>query len=145
MEKMTFVTGTVEQMWIPEDDDTDLVLLVDDLELEVWGYEHTLTDADAFVAACESGGSFTLGYRIVMDDEKEITGYSAEYIEDQQGNVWITPQAAYNNRFREVFIIFGIFEAAWLVMMAATIYVGRNPHKFSKKVIRLFFKDGYVH
>ncbi len=38
-------------------------------------------------------------------------------------------------------IIMGIL---WGGYIAASIVVGRNPQKFGKKVVRLFFKDGYV-
>ncbi len=33
----------------------------------------------------------------------------------------------------------------WAVFVFFSIRVGRNPDRYSKKVIRLFFKDGYVH
>lgn len=145
MEEMTFVTAPIVRMTVAEDDKTDLVLLAAGTEMEIWGYQHTLSDAEAFLAAGRAGEVFTIGYRVVRNDEKEVTGLSAEYIEDTEGKVWLTPRAAYNNRFREVSIIFGIFEVVWIAIVAASVYVGRNPSKFSKKVIRLFFKDGYVH
>ena len=145
LEEMTYVTAPVSRMAVAEDDKTDLVLVLDGTELEVWGYEHTLTDAEAFRNACNAGEIFTVGYRQVKNDEGEVTGFSAEYAEDSRGTVWLTPQAAYNNRFREVAIIFGIFEIVWIIIVAASVYVGRNPHKFSRKFVRLFFKDGYVH
>ena len=31
------------------------------------------------------------------------------------------------------------------IFMGFSIYVGRNPHKFSDKVLHLFFKPGYIH
>ena len=145
MEEMTFVNAPVEWMAVSEEDKTDLVLIVDGREVEVWGYQHTLTDAERFQDACRAGEVFTIGYRVVRNDEKEVVGFSAEYIADSYGTVWITPQAAYNNRFREMAVLFGIFEVVWIAIVAASVYVGRNPQKFSKKVIRLFFKDGYVH
>ena len=37
-----------------------------------------------------------------------------------------------------------IFAIVWGAFVAGSIIVGRNPKKFSKKVIKLFFKDGYV-
>ena len=145
MEEMSFVNAPVEWVEVSEDDETDLVLLADGTEMEVWGYRHTLADADAFLDACRAGEVFTMGYRVVINDDKEVVGLSAEYIEGSDGRVWLTPQEAYNNRFREMAILFGIFEIVWVGIVAASVYVGRNPHKFSKKVIRLFFKDGYVH
>ena len=37
-----------------------------------------------------------------------------------------------------------VFAIVWGAYVAGSIIVGRNPKKFSKKVIKLFFKDGYV-
>ena len=37
------------------------------------------------------------------------------------------------------------FILLWWVYIFFSIRVGRNPERYSKKVIRLFFKDGYVH
>lgn len=145
MEEMTFLTAPVEQLWVQEDDKTDLVLSVAGTELEIWGYRDTLSDEEAFLRACEAGEKFAIGYRTVTNDENEVTGYSAEYIEDSTGRVWITPEDARNHRFREVTLIFGILELIWLAYCGISIYIGRNPQKFSKKTIRMFFKDGYVH
>ena len=145
MEEMTFVTGAVEQVWITEDDKTDLAVYASGRELEIWGYAHTLTDPEAFLKACEAGEVFTIGYRTVTNDAGDITAFCAEYIQDQNGQIWITPEAARNHRFREVAVIFGVLEVIWLIFCGISIYVGRNPRKFSKRVVGWFFKDGYVH
>ena len=39
----------------------------------------------------------------------------------------------------------GGFILLWCVYIFFSIRVGRNPERYSKKVIRFFFKDGYVH
>lgn len=145
MEEMTFVTASVEQLWITEDDKTDLAIFADGREMEIWGYGHTLADAEAFQKACQAGEVFTMGYRNVKNDEGEITCFCVEYIQDSSGKVWITPEIARDHRFREVILIFGIMELVWLAYCGASIYVARNANKLSKKTVRLFFKDGYVH
>ncbi len=37
-----------------------------------------------------------------------------------------------------------IILAAWFGVAACTVIVGRNPKKFGKRIVRLFFKDGYI-
>lgn len=44
-----------------------------------------------------------------------------------------------------LFLFIGGLIVLWVVYCALSIKVGRNPDRYSKKVIRLFFKDGYVH
>lgn len=145
MENLTFVTGVVEWTEVAPDDDTCLNIFSSGTVMEVWGYERTLSDPQEFLDACEAGESFTIGYRTVTNDSGDVTCLNAEYIEDSAGNIWITPEVARNHRFRIAAMMFGILEIIWLLFMGTSIYVGRNPHKFSKKVVRLFFKDGYVH
>ena len=41
-------------------------------------------------------------------------------------------------------IIAAVMCLAWGALVAFSIIIGRNPKRFSKRVIRLFFKDGYV-
>ena len=39
----------------------------------------------------------------------------------------------------------GLFTLLWAVFVVFSIRVGRHPERYSKRVIRLFFKEGYVH
>ena len=41
-------------------------------------------------------------------------------------------------------VIVGIMNLLWFAYIAMSVIIGRNPQKFSKKIVRLFFKDGYV-
>ena len=141
MEELTIVSGTVTHY---EVDSSNLILRVKGVDTEVWGYRRSLTDPDAFLRSCANDPYLTLGYRTVTD-EGQITGYCTEYIEDQWGTVWITPQDARNERIFTAAMALGFFELFWLAYCGASIYVGRNPHKFSKRVLRQFFREGYVH
>lgn len=142
VEELTMVTGTVMPVTV---DGRDLVIRVDGVEMEIWGHKRTLTDAEEFLLRCNQGEVFTLGFRTVTNDDDEFIGYCVEYILDAQGNTWITPRDARNDRFFTAGIAFGIVELIWLAFCGTSIYVGRNPHKFSKRVVRWFFKEGYVH
>ena len=37
-----------------------------------------------------------------------------------------------------------VFAIVWGAYITGSIIVGRNPKKFSKKIVKLFFKDGYI-
>lgn len=142
MEELTIITDAVTYIAVSEG---DLVISADGMEMEIWGYKRTLADPEKFISLCQSEETFTLGFRIVTNDDDESVGYCVEYITDKQGNTWITPLDAYNERFFTAGLAFGIFDLCWLAFCGFSIYVGRNPHKFSKRVIRWFFKEGYVH
>lgn len=142
LEELTYITASVESCAVSEN---DLALFIDGHVLEIWSYERALEDTEPFLQDCGNGMVYTIGYRTVTNDDDEITGYCIEYLEDQTGALWLTPQEAYNNRFWEICWVIAGFCLIWLGFCGISIYVGRNPHKFSKRTIRLFFKDGYVH
>lgn len=141
MEELAMVTGTATSAAV---DGSDLVLRVEGIEMEIWGYQRALDDPEGFLRDLEGGERFTLGYRTVTDDGKFV-GFCVEYIRDAQGSIRFTPEDARNERFVTAALAFGVVELIWLAFCGISIYVGRNPHKFSKQVIRWFFKEGYVH
>ena len=49
------------------------------------------------------------------------------------------------NEYWPLIPFIGGFILLWCVYIFFSIRVGRNPDRYSKKIIRLFFRDGYVH
>lgn len=41
-------------------------------------------------------------------------------------------------------ILVAVINLLWWAFVALSVIVGRNPRKFSKKTVRLFFRDGYI-
>lgn len=142
MEELTMVTGQVEILGV---EDNDLLVRCGGAEMEIWGYKRSLSDKESFLSACVTGVEQTIGYRPVYNDDKELIGYSAEYIQSSEETLWLTPQRAKEYRFRSTAGVFALVELVLLAYCGMSVYVGRNPRKFSKKFIRQFFKDGYVH
>ncbi len=142
MEELTFFTSAVSY---ENEADTDLLLMCEDRMVEVWGYRRTIAEPRDFLTLCDGGECFTIGYRTLVDEDGNITALSVEYMEDSAGKIWMMPEDAFGYRFYSVVWVILGFDLLWLAYCAASVYVGRNPQKFSKKVIRMFFKDGYVH
>lgn len=44
-----------------------------------------------------------------------------------------------------VYVTLGIFFVLWSAFVVASVVIGRNPKKYSKRMIRFFFQDGYTH
>lgn len=142
MEELTMVTGQVEILGV---EDNDLLIRCGGAEMEIWGYERSLSDKESFLSVCDAGVAQTIGYRPVYNDDKELTGYAAEYIQSGEDKIYLTPQGAKEYRFKSTAGVFVLVELMLLAYCGMSVYVGRNPRKFSKKFIRQFFKDGYVH
>lgn len=109
------------------------------------GYKETLSDTADFFALLDNKEEIKIGYVEVVNDG--VTKYRIEYVEDINGLAYATPEdfhEYYQEDFVKVMVVFGLFFVLWIANVALTIYVGRNPHKFSKKFVRLFFKDGTI-
>ena len=95
----------------------------------------------------------------VCDGKTVVTTYSKEVTPDDAGNYYAIKAIRYEstnllsfdetNRWHQEeywpLLFFPIvFAIVWGAYVAGSIIVGRNPKRFSKKVVKLFFKDGYV-
>ena len=97
--------------------------------------------------------------RSICDGKKVLTTYSKEVTPDDEddfysikaildGDTYLLSFDETNRWHQEEYwpLIFFpvIFAIAWGGFVAGSIMVGRNPKKYSKKVVKMFFKDGYI-
>jgi hypothetical protein len=97
--------------------------------------------------------------KAISDGKTLLTTYSKEVTPDDEDDYYSIKAIRYEstdllsfdetNRWHQEeywpLLFFPIvFAIVWGAYVAGSIIVGRNPKKFSKKVIKLFFKDGYV-
>ena len=95
----------------------------------------------------------------ICDGKTILTTYSKEITPDSGDNYYSVKAILYEDTYLISFdqtnrwyqernrpvLIFPIFFAiVWGVYIAGSIIVGRNPKKYGKKVVKLFFKNGYV-
>ena len=95
----------------------------------------------------------------VCDGKSKVTTYSKEVTPDDEEDYYSIKAIKYNDSYllsfeeenqlyrQESWPFLALFSVLLLFLVAcivASIIVGRNPQKFSKKVVRLFFKDGYI-
>ena len=95
----------------------------------------------------------------ICDDKKVVTTYSTEVTPEDEddyyfikaihnGDVYLLSFDETNRwhqeEYRSLLFFPIIFAIVWVAYIVGSIIVGRNPKKFSKKVVKLFFKDGYV-
>lgn len=108
-------------------------------------YTQLLSAPEAFLRLCDGGASFRVGYE---DYVKADTPYfGLESITGSDGTVYLTMEAVREYRLQDAwafYLLFGGITLLWFLIVGLSIYVGRNPQKFSPRFIRLFFNDGYV-
>ncbi len=95
----------------------------------------------------------------LCDGKTVVTTYSTEVTPKYEESYYSLKAVNYNDDYflsfdetnrlhRQEYTLLVIIAAvmclAWGALVAFSIIIGRNPKRFSKRVIRLFFKDGYV-
>ena len=95
----------------------------------------------------------------LCDGKTVVTTYSTEVTPKYEESYYSLKAVKYNDDYFLSFdetnrlhrqeytllvIIATVMCLAWGALFAFSIIIGRNPKRFSKRVIRLFFKDGYV-
>ena len=86
----------------------------------------------------------TYSKEVTPDDEKNYYSIKAILLDDTYLLSFDETNRWHQEEYWPVLFFPIVFAIVWGAYVAGSIIVGRNPKKFSKKVIKLFFKDGYV-
>ena len=108
-------------------------------------YQETLTDPEDFLQLCTDGSVFYVGY--VNYPKAAVPHFGLESIQDQSGAVFLTMEAIHEYRWGDApafYAIFGGVTALWFLIVIMSICIGRHPERFSRRTIKLFFKDGVI-
>jgi hypothetical protein len=103
-------------------------------------------DTDAIRAACDGQTAVTVYVKRVTP--KHGDPYYAVKALSAGDTVLLTfedSQRLHQNEYWPLIPFMGLFTLLWAVFVVFSIRVGRHPERYSKRVIRLFFKEGYVH
>lgn len=124
-----------------------LYLDIDGFKTEPYlrGYKQTVSDQVRFMAMLNSRENFEIGYNTFIDDG--VTEYRIEYIRDKNGTVLTTPEdfyEFYQHDFNIIMSIMVSFLVLWVIYVLFVIYVGRNPKKFSPKLVHKLYKEGSI-
>lgn len=97
--------------------------------------------------------------QMICDGETVVTAYSTVITPDDADDYYSVKAIVYNGRYLLSFEETNRFHSQeywpliilalgmllfWGVYVVGSIIVGRNPGRFSKRFVRLFFKDGYI-
>lgn len=110
------------------------------------GFEDTLPEADTLEKLYTEQITVTVGY--YTHGEGKDTEHIIYSLVDDNGEIYLTPELAHEYYMRTdftwVFMLFGGMTLLWCGFCVMSVIVGRNPQKYSKRVIGLFFREGYV-
>jgi len=118
-----------------------------DLTYVINSYIKYTENTSLLLKECDGKTVFDV-YAMKYNADEGIPYFQVMSLKDQTGTVFLTLENANAQSKSDEWMIYlfvGVVFLIWTMYVACSIYVGRNPRKFSKKTIRLFFKDGYVH
>ena len=82
--------------------------------------------------------------QITPDDEEDFYSIKAIKYNDRYLLSFEEENQLYRQESWPIVALFLFVLLIWVAFIVASIVVGRNPQKFSKKVVKMFFKDGYI-
>lgn len=114
------------------------------IEYCVDNYSKVIEDSSKLKSKLSRGANAGLLIKPIDSDEDR---YSVSDIK-VNGTSYLTFDKWHENRVQNFIFVTAILVAFNLMIfffIGATIYVGRNPHKFSDRVLHLFFRPGTIH
>lgn len=125
--------------------DNDIVLKGTDGSVYKISFADELLDTGAIEAVCDGESVVTVHAREITPDDEEAYYSVSAILSD--GTYILSFEETRRLHRQEYFpliffpIVFGI---VWGIYIVGSIIVGRDPKRFGKKAVKLFFKDGYV-
>lgn len=106
-----------------------------------------LNDDPSFInRLLQTDESFRFGYQMNGPDGKEYG--LVQSIFQLDGTEILSLEASNRYGQKNILLCVGLFSVLFvsiIICFIMTIRIGRNPHKYSNRVIKLFFKDGYIY
>ena len=137
MQQVTFNSYTVQKQNIVLDAGADLPYKVN-----TGGRDF---DADKIKALCDGKTAYTVYVKEITPDDSQDYYMIKAIMQGEEYELSFEQTNAQHVQENRVLIIFPVaFAVLWGIYVFLSIRVGRNPQKYSKRVIRLFFRDGYV-
>ena len=124
-----------EDLWLVPVDDT--------LHYRIDSYQQVLP-AD-FLTRFEENTVFHVGY--LLNERNDSPYADVKYLAGQDGTVFLTLEEAHDAMWgdgRKVQWVVAGLALLWAVFSGLSIYVGRHPERFSRRVVRLFFQPECV-
>lgn len=155
-----FIVFLVCESYIPKNVNNTVEQTVTFISCDVKEDEVILTSADENIYKIQYAAEQINIQKIksICNGESKVTTYSKEVTPDDE-DFYSIKAIKYNESYllsfeeenklyrQEGLPIIGLFLfilLIWVAFIVASIVVGRNPQKFSKKVVKMFFKDGYI-
>ncbi len=144
-EELTYADVTVKDLETVKSD-IRITTHETDYYFVLCGHKKLLKDDPELIEKLsESGAAFRFGYEMLGSTGKEYGFVSNVLLQDGTELLSIETANIYgrNNTILGIAFFSGFF-VLFLFSMLITVRIGRHPERYSKRIKRLFFKDGYI-
>ncbi len=123
----------------------DLILTAEDGQIYKIRFADEKINTQGISAIC-NGETLVTVYAEEFKDENDAPFYSLKAIVHKDAYLlhFDETNRLHSQGFFPIFLFALGMCILWAVYILLSVIIGRNPQKFSKKVVRLFFRDGYV-
>ena len=156
-----FVIFSFYDVFIPKNEDNTIEQTVTFISCDVKEDEVILTSANGNIYKIQYAAEQINinGIKSICNGKSKVTTYSKEVTPDDEEDFYSIKAIKYNDSYLFSFeeenklyrqeglllINLSLFMLIlWVANVVVSVIVGRNPNKFSKRVVKFFFKDGYI-
>ena len=126
-------------------DDNDVILYPTDGQLYKIRFTDNQFNKDAVKSVCDGKTPVTVySKKVTPDDEDDYFSVKAIFVEDTCILSFEETERLHIQEYKPLVFVPLVMAAVWGPFVVLSIMTGRNPKKFSKRIVKLFFKDGYV-
>lgn len=111
----------------------------------IYQYNSIISNEKSFIDELDNNAEIKLSVR--YNEKSDSPFYLVSEIESKDSEKYLSYDVWRKNQVKSSIKVLGIIFSIYLVMFAMIslhIYVGRNPNKFSDKVLHMFFKPGVI-
>ena len=125
--------------------DKDLILTTTDGQIFKIRFADASIDSEKIKAVCDGKTVLTVySEKVTPKHEEDYHSVKAIVYNDTHLLTFEDTNRLHIKEYRPLLFFVGGFLVLWSIFVLGSIIVGRNPQKYGKKIVGLFFKDGYV-
>ena len=126
-------------------DGDDVILYSSDSQLYKIRFTDNQFNKNSVKSICDGKTTVTAySKKITPDDEDDYYSVKAIFVEDTCILSFEETERLHIQEYKPLVFVPLVMAAVWGTFVVLSIMTGRNPKKFSKRFVKLFFKDGYI-
>jgi hypothetical protein len=114
-------------------------------------YDKDILDEELLFSLCDSQTEFSIYAELISPSDRLLNNepfYLVHSLTGSDGHTFLPLEHAINQQIRRIVFVclfFGLSTAFWIIFIICSIVIGRNPQKYSWRMVHFFFRDNPLH